>query len=1036
VVGAIVRLSLRYRLGVLAIAALLTLAGLLAGRSVEIDVLPDINRPTLTVMTEAAALAAEEVESLVTQPIELALTGLPSTLRVRSTSATGLSIVNVELNWGAEIVSARQQAAERLAGIRDQLPANTTPQIQPVSSIMGEILLIAISVEPAADPMSLRTLADWTVRPRLAAIAGVSQVTVIGGEVAQYRVAPQPALLAMLDLSVADIERAIARFGANAGGGFVAQANSELVIRATGGSRDIEALRDIVVASRRGAPVLLRQVAQVGVAAKPVRGSAGIDGQDAVILSVQKQPGADTRQVTRAVIAALGELQPSVPAGVKLDRVIFNQADFVNNGLNNVARALIESGIVVAVILFLFLGNVRATLISLIAIPLSLLCAVLVFRAFGLSINTMTLGGFAIAMGELVDDAVVGAENVLRRLKQNAARGDRRAPLLVIAEASEEVRSGILYATAIVVLVLLPVFAISGVEGRLFAPLAAAYLVALLASLITAITVTPALCLLLLTRGRQLRAPDPPLVRVLKRGLTRILPWALGHPGIVLGASAIGFAAAVLLLVALPRSLMPSFNEGSLTVEIRLAPGVTLTESSRIGSLAEQLLLQVPEVAASGRRTGRAELDEHAQGVHVSEIDAALKPSPRKRTEIVADIRRRLSVLPVAVNIGQPISHRIDHLLSGVRAEMVVKVFGDDLDRAATIAERLRTELAAVPGLLDLQVEQQASIPAIEVRVDARRALLYGTTPAAIIETVAALANGRAVSQIGDGARRTEVALRLDDRDRTRAGLSHLLVDTPSGRVPVSRIAEVAETTGYGQIERENGRRRVAVYANTQGLDATTVAAVRSVMAQVPLPAGYSLTLEGAFAGQEQAARRVAWLGALALAASFLLLLSRYRSAVLALIVMANVPLSLIGGVAALAIAGLPLSLASVVGFITLAGIGIRNGILKVSHYLNLALIEGMPFGDALILRGSLERLTPVFMTAAAASFALLPLLAEADAPGKEILYPVAVVVFGGLIVATILDTILTPLLFRRFAAHPVLRLVAARERGESAGVL
>jgi HME family heavy-metal exporter len=1036
VLGATVRYSLRYRAGVLAVAALLMLAGLLAGSRVEIDVLPDINRPTLTIMTEAAALAAEEVESLVTQPIELALTGLPSTLRVRSTSATGLSIVNVELDWGAEIVSARQQAAERLAGIRDQLPASTTPQIQPVSSIMGEIMLIAMSAEGAADPMTLRTLADWTVRPRLAAIAGVSQVTVIGGEVAQYRVAPQPALLAMSDISVADIERAIARFGANAGGGFVAQGNSEFVIRAIGGNRDIEALRNTVVASRKGVPVLLRQVAQVSVAAKPVRGSAGVDGKDAVILSVQKQPGADTRQLTRTVTAALETLQPSMPAGVKVDRVIFSQADFVNNGLNNVARALLESSIVVAVILFLFLGNVRATLISLIAIPLSLLSAILVFRAFGMSINTMTLGGLAIAMGELVDDAVVGVENVLRRLKQNAACTEPRAALLVVAEASEEVRSGILYATAIIVLMLLPVFAISGVEGRLFAPLAAAYLVALLASLITAITVTPALCLLLLTRGRQLQAADPPLVRVLKRALARALPWTFSHPGVVIGASAIGFAAALLLLVALPRSLMPSFNEGSLTVEIRLAPGITLAESSRIGSLAEQLLLQVPEVATTGRRTGRAELDEHAQGVHISEIDAALKPSQRKRVDIVADIRRRLSVLLVSINIGQPISHRIDHLLSGVRAEMVIKVFGDDLDQAAAIAERLRAELAAVPGLIDLQVERQASIPAIEVRADARRALLYGTTPAAIVEMVGALANGRAVSHIVDGARRTEVALRLDDKDRTRAGLAGLLVNTPSGSVPVSLMAEVAETTGYGQIERENGRRRVAVYANTQGFDASTVSAVREVMDRTALPAGYAFTLEGAFATQEQAARRVALLGGLALAASFLLLLGRYRSAVLALIVMANVPLSLIGGVVALAIAGLPLSLASIVGFITLAGISIRNGILKVSHYLNLVLIEGLPFGDALILRGSLERLTPVFMTAAAASFALLPLLAEADAPGKEILYPVAVVVFGGLIVATMLDTILTPLLFRRFAAQPVHRLLAGRRRGESAGAL
>ena len=1034
--GAIVRQSLRYRVAVLAAAILLTLLGLLAGSTVDIDVLPDINRPTLTVMTEAAALAAEEVENLVTQPIELALTGLPATLRIRSTSATGLSIVTVELNWGAEIVGVRQQAAERLAGIRDQLPPNASPHIQPVSSIMGEIMLIALSADGGTSPMALRTLADWTVRPRLSSVAGVSQVTVIGGDVQQFRVAPQPALLAGLDISAAEIERAVARFGAPAGGGFVVHGDSEYVIRAGGGSRDIESLRAVVVASRKGTPVLLRQVAQVSVTAKPARGSAGVDGRDAVILSVQKQPNADTRQLTHTVIGALGDLQRTMPMGVKVNRVIFNQADFVANGLHNVTRALIESSIVVAIVLFLFLGNVRATAISLIAIPLSLISAILVFRAFGMTINTMTLGGLAIAMGELVDDAVVGVENVLRRLKQNAARSEPRPALHVVAEASEEVRSGILLATVIIALVLLPVFAIPGVEGRLFAPLATAYLVALLASLITAITVTPALCVLLLTRGRQLQAPDAPLVRVLKRGLARVLPWTFRNPGLVIGTSAAGIAAAILLLAALPRSLMPSFNEGSLTVEIRLAPGGTLAESSRIGNIAERLLLQVPEVAAVGRRTGRAELDEHAQGVHVSEIDVALKTSQRNRAEIVRDVRRRLAVLPVAINVGQPISHRIDHLLSGVRAEMVIKVFGEDLDQAAALAERLRTELAAVPGLIDLQVEQQPRIPAIEVRADQRRAVLYGATPAAIVEIVSTLAHGRAVSLITDGTRRTEVSLRLDDKDRTRNGLAHLLVETPSGRVPLSLMAEVAETDGYSQIERENGRRRVAVYANTHGFDAATVAAVRAAMDRLPMPAGYSLTLEGAFATQEQAARRVALLGVLALAGCFLLLLGRYRSPVLALIVMANVPLSLIGGVVALAIAGLPLSLASVVGFITLAGISIRNGILKVSHYLNLALIEGLPFDDALILRGSLERLTPVLMTATAASFALLPLLADGDAPGKEILYPVAVVVFGGLIVATLIDTLLTPLLFRRFAAVPLARLIAARGRGEAASVM
>ncbi len=1029
--GSIVKASLAHRVPVLAATALMMLLGLLAATRLDIDVLPDVSRPSLVVMTEAPGLAPEEVETLVTAPLERALAGLPATLRLRSSSTVGLSVVTVELDWGADVVGGRQQAAERLAAVREQLPAGVVPQIQPISSIMGEIMLIALTADQTASAdartadrpaMALRGLADWTVRPRLAALAGVSQVTVIGGEIRQVRIAPDPALMAGLDVSAAEIERAVARTGANTGGGMVDQGTAERVIRIASPGLDLDALRNTVVASRAGAPILLRQVAAVAVTAKPSRGSAGLDGRDAVILSVQKQPGADTLALSAAVTAALAELQGAMPAGVAVDRIVFRQADFIAVALRNVGRALAESSLVVALVLLAFFGRLRPTAISLVAIPVSLLAAVIVFRLLGLSINTMTLGGFAIAIGELVDDAVVDVENVFRRLRENAALVAPRPALDVVLAASVEVRSGIVTATLIIVLMLVPLFWLDGVEGLLLRPLAIAYVVAMLASLATAVTVTPVLCLMLAGGGVQQR--EAPLARLCRRVLDRALPWALARPRLIAGGALVAVVAAGALLLALPRSLMPPFNEGSLTVELNATPGITLADSTRLGTAAEALLRQIPEVAAVGRRTGRAELDEHAQGIETTELDVRLRPSDRSRESIVQDIRARLGVLPVALNIGQPVSHRIDHLLSGVRAEVVVKIFGPDLDAAETIAARLQDAMAAIPGLADVQVERQARIPAIELAADPRRAALHGIAPNAVSDAVAALAGGKLVSQVVEGAARTDVVLRLDERDRTAAGLSRLLVETAAGRLPVGLVAEVSETDGRNRIEREDGRRRLAVYANTHGSDvAGAIAALRAAMAGMTLPPGFTMRLEGSFAGQERAARRLAAVAVLALAAILALLVWRYRSVALALIVMVGVPLSLIGGVAALAIAGLPLSLASVVGFVTLAGISLRNGILKVSHFLNLGRREGMPFGDPLVLRGSAERLTPVLTTALAAALALTPLLGGAEPAGKEILHPVAVVVFGGLLSATALDTFLTPVLFRWFGERSFKRL-------------
>ena len=1029
----LVNASLNNRLIILGAAALLVVLGTMTLRTMPVDVFPDLNKPTVTIMTEAEGLAPPEVEQLVGYPLETALNGIPGVTRVRSVAGIGLSIVYAEFDWGTDIFRNRQQVAERLASVSSQLPPGVTPQMGPISSIMGEIMLIAVSGDDKADPMAVREVADFVIRPRLLSIAGISQVIPIGGQVRQYRVTPKIAALASLNVTVEEVEAAIRSFGTNTGGGFVDQYDREYLIRNLGRTTDPEDLRNIVVATRNEQSILLKQVAEVGFAPRVKRGDAGVNGSPAVIISVQKQPGADTVALTEQVEAALKELSKSFQNGVKADQILFRQADFIKTSIDNVQRVLIEAAIVVTVILFLFLLNVRTTLISLTAIPLSLLVSVLVFKAFGLSINTMTLGGLAIAIGELVDDAVVDVENIFRRLRENARIKVPEPLLRVVAKASIEVRSGIVYATFIIVLVFVPLFALSGIEGRLFAPLGIAYVVSILASLLVSITVTPVLASYLLGSAKQLDHHDGPLVRTLKRGNERLLHWGFRHARTVIAAVGMAVVVAGVAAYGLPRAFLPSFNEGTLTISLALNPGVSLEESNRIGQLAERLLAEVPEVKTVGRRTGRAELDEHAEGVHSSEIDVDLEDSGRSREAILADVRNKLAVLPASINVGQPISHRLDHLLSGVRAEIALKVFGDDLDTLRSVAETLRSRLAEVPGLADLQTEKQVLIPQLEIRVNSEQAALFGVTPAAITEALESLSNGRTVSTIVDGAKRFEVVLRLSEADRTTTGLRDILIETPKGRVPLSRIASVEETEGPNQIARENGRRRIVILANTDGSDMTAIIdRVRAVIAQTPLPEGYSTALEGTFSAQEEASRLILGLSLISLASIFIVLYSRYRSSVLALIIMGNVPLAFIGSVMALWVAGQPLSVASMVGFITLTGISARNGILKISHYINLALHEGETFGEKLIIRGSIERLTPVLMTALSAGMALIPLLYGADEPGKEILHPVAVAIFGGLISATVLDTVLTPILFLKLGERPLRRLLEASQDQES----
>lgn len=1025
----LVNTSLKQRLIVLAVSLLLVVYGAITLRQMPVDVFPDLNKPTVTLMTEAGGMAPEEVEQLVTFPIESSMNGMPGVTRVRSVSGIGLSIVYVEFEWGSDIYRNRQQITERLNLVREQLPPDVVPQLGPISSIMGEILLIALPADPdKVSPMQVREYADWVVRPRLLTIPGIAQVIAIGGEVRQYRVELRPDQLQALGVPRERVDAALKDFGANTSGGFLEAQGREYLIRQIGRTSRIEDLQNIVVSVTNGQRVLLNQVATVSIAPAIKRGDAGYNGKPAVILSVQKQPSADSVTLTREVERAMADLAKARPAGVDAPQFLFRQADFIERSVGNVEEALRDGAILVAVILFLFLLNVRTTLISLTAIPVSLLATALVFRYFGLSINTMTLGGLAIAIGELVDDAVVGVENVLRRLRLNRALEHPRPVAEVIAKATLEVRSAIVYATIIIVLVFVPLFVLPGIEGRLFTPLGVAYIVSILASMIVSVTLTPVMAYYLLPGMKQLGHGDSPLVKVLKRWDAKLLNWSFGHSRSLLGAALVVVLVAGAAIPLFPRSFLPPFNEGTLTVSLLLEPGTSLGESNRIGALAEQLVMKVPEVTQVGRRTGRAELDEHAEGVHSTEMDVDLETSERGREAVINDIRSRLVSLPVVSNVGQPISHRLDHLLSGVRAQIALKVYGDDLDTLRGLAEDLRGRLAQVPGVTDLQIEKQVRIPQTKIRIDYDEAARYGVAPGALLRGLEQMVGGERITQIIEGNRRFDLVARLPESGRGMHALFNLLIETPDGHVPLSKLADVEDSDGPNQVSRENARRRIVVSANTDGGDmAGIIRSIRSELAARPMPDGYFTALEGQFQAQEQASRLIALLALVSLSMIFLVLYSRYRSTALTLIIMGNIPLALVGSVIALWISGQPLSIAALVGFITLTGIATRNGILKISHYINLCAFEGERFGQAMIVRGSLERLTPVLMTALVAAFALVPLLLSADAPGKEVLHPVAVVIFGGLVSSTLLDTVLTPMMFWRWGEKPLQRLLETR---------
>ncbi|QPF76114.1 efflux RND transporter permease subunit [Roseateles sp. DAIF2] len=1015
--------SLANRLLVLIGGAVLMAYGLFTLTRTPVDVFPDLNKPTVTLMTEAGGMAAEEVEQLITFPLETTMNGLPGVETVRSTSSAGLSFVYVTFDWSTEIFRARQMVSERLAAMEEGLPAGVIPRMGPISSIMGEIMQIAIPVDTQkTSAMAVREYADWVLRPRLMAVPGVAQVIPIGGEVRQFQVLPDTARMAELGITMEQMEAALKGYASNSSGGFLELNGREYLIRHLGQSSALQDLQNLALGARNGQPLLLRQLAEVRFAPAPKRGDAGFEGKPAVILGIQKQPTADTIALTKNIEAALAGLQRSLPAGMEAPRVTFRQASFIESSIGTLQGKLIAAAGFVALILLLFLGNLRSTLIALVAIPVSIFVTALVFRWFGMSINTMTLGGLAIAIGGLVDDAVVGIENVMRRLKEDRAKHPehRLHPLEVVAQATMEVRSAILYATVIIVLVFVPLFALPGMEGRLFVPLGIAFIVSTLASLLVSVTVTPVLSLYLLPRMKSLDHGDTKLLAWLKTHYRKALQKVLERPKAALAAGGVAVLVAATAVPFFPTTFLPPFNEGTLLIGMRLNPGVTLAESSALARQAEILVAQVPEVTHVGRRSGRAELDEHAEGVHVSELDVGLKPAgelTRSMDEIQADIRTRLVNLPAAIAIGQPISHRIDHMLSGVRSQIAIRIFGEDLDQLRGQADALRARLAAVPGLADLEIEKQVLAPQVKVRVDAEALARYGLPAPQLLAELQSLVEGEKLAQINEGnGRRFALVMRLPEQARSAQGLANVLIDTPLGRVPLSKLASIEESDGPNQISRDDGRRRIVLSANAQGRPLSDVVAdIRAVVDQTTLPEGYFITLGGQFQAQEEASRLVGLLSIVSLGLMFVVLYSRYRSSALALLIMANIPLALVGAVLGLALSGQPLSVAALVGFITLAGISVRNGILKVSHYINLMRFEGESFGVPLILRGSLERLSPVLMTALVTAFALAPLLFEAERPGTEILHPVAVVIFSGLVSATLLDTFLTPVMFKLF---------------------
>jgi CzcA family heavy metal efflux pump len=1040
----LIRFSLKNRAFVIAMALLVLLLGVRTGSELPVEVLPDMTKPTVTVLTEAPGLAPEEVEILVSRPLENSLLGIGGLDRLRSSSDVGLSLVFVEFAWGTDIYRARQLVQERLQTVT--LPAGAEAGMTPVSSLMGEILLVGLrSKDGSMTPMDLRSFATWTLSRRLQSIPGVAEVLAIGGGVKEVHVEPDPQKMLAEGVSLDELETAISLSSGNATSGYLQSGPREIMVRNLAMTADPADIAASPVKRVNDRLITIGDVATVSFGVAPMRGDAGIalkasgDTKESagVILSIDKAPGFDTLKLSAAIEKALDDFRPNLPPGVEAE-ILFRQGDFIESAVGNLKEAIRDGAIMVTIILFLFLLNFRTTFITLTAIPLSFAITLLTFKWFGTGVNSMTLGGIAVAIGMVVDDAIVDVENVFRRLRENAALAEPRPRLEVIAAASSEVRSSILYATLIIVLVFVPLLGLAGLEGRLFRPIAIATIVSMIASFVVSLTVIPVLCSFLLkpTEGKTHR--DGLLVRILKTFVrATFLRLAFRAPLAVIGVVVLLVVAAGMLYPGMGKEFLPTFNEGSATISFASAPGTSLKQSNLVGAKAVELLMQVPEVKSVGRRAGRAERDDHVMPVSVNEFDVEFHEDGREREEVFAEIRQKLSGIPgTFVNIGQPIGHRLSHMLSGVSAKIAVKIHGPDLDTLRRLGSQVKDAGNAVPGLTDINLEAQVAIPQIRIEVNRERARMEGLAPGLINAQVSRLLGGAVLGELREGEATVELVMRLPEAWRTWPDrIGELLIETPDGRhLPLSLVAEVHEVTGPNVINRENGGRRIVIGANTgeRDLDGLVRSWQEAVALKVAMPEGYSLAFEGEYLARQQASRRILILFGMVTGIILVLLAGYFRSLSLALQVMLNLPLALAGALAFTWWKIDNISIATLVGFVAVGGVAARNGIMMISHYLHLMRHEGEVFGIPMITRGTQERLVPVLMTALAAGIALIPLVLSPGQPGKEILHPVAVAIVGGLVFSTLLDLVVTPAVFfliGKSAAEKALRLDAPATR-------
>ena len=1017
----IIRFSLHNRLIVLVAAVALIILGGFTAHNTEVDVFPDLNAPTVVVMTEAKGMAAEEVEQLVTFPIETAVNGATGVRRVRSSSTAGFSVVWVEFDWSTDIYIARQIVSEKLSAMANELPDNVgTPTLGPQSSILGEVLIVGLTAD-STSMLDLRTLADWTIRPRLLSIGGVAQVSVLGGDIKEYQILIHPQKMKHFGVSLSDVLNATTGMNQNTNGGTIYEYGNEYIIRGLVSSDNIEDIGDAVVKSTNNIPVTLADIAEVKVGPQTPRlGVASEKGKPAVLMTVTKQPNTGTIELTEKLEDALKDIQKNLPSDINVSTDVFRQSRFIESSIDNVKTSLYEGAIFVVIVLFLFLANTRTTVISLITLPVSLLVSILVMHYMNLSINTMSLGGLAIAIGSLVDDAIVDVENVWKHLRENRQLPEnlRKSTREVVFNASKEVRMPILNSTLIIIASFVPLFYLSGMEGRMLIPLGIAFIVALLASTIVALTLTPVLCSYLLSnkKGSGKEDREAFMATWLKKHYHTALLWALANKKSVLGGSVALFIVAVCMFFTLGHSFLPSFNEGSFTINVSSMPGISLEESDKIGKRAEELLLSIPEIKTVARKTGRAELDEHALGVNVSEIEAPFELTDRTHKEVLDDIRHRLSAISGAnIEIGQPISHRIDAMLSGTQASIAIKLFGDDLNKMFAIGNRIKDEIATVDGIADLNVEQQIERP--ELTISPKRKLLakHGITLADFNSFVSVNLGGETVSQVYEDKKSFNLVVRAADSDRgSMERIKDLMIDTPDGgKIPLTEVAEVKSTTGPNTINRENVKRKIVVSANASGRDLRSV--VNDIQARIDnnikLPEGYHIEYGGQFESEQSASRTLMLASAVSIVIMFLLLYLQFRNALESGVILLNLPLALIGGVFALCLTTGEVSIPAIIGFISLFGIATRNGMLLISRYNTLQREEGLSLKES-IMKGSLDRLNPIVMTALCSALALIPLALRGDLPGNEIQSPMAKVILGGLLTSTFLNAFIVPIIY------------------------